>query len=363
MVKKVLVVNANKYDYTGIVSFIRTYCYSINSSELQIEFVAYEIHEQFHKELDILNLKYYIIPSKKNSPIKYYSALNKILRNNYDVVHVHGSSSLIAMELFLARLHRIPKRIAHCHNTTCTHPRLNQVLRPLFNSSCTDRLACSINAGKWSYGNRKFSVMKNAIDLSRFYYCENKRNNIRKQLCLSNEEIVLGHVGYFNKQKNHQFLINIFAEFHKRHSNSKLILIGGGILENEIMNQVESLKLKDSVIFLGKRNDIEDIMCAMDCFVFPSKWEGLGIVLIEAQATGLPCCVSSVVPNEAQMSSAYCKVDLESTIDSWCEAINKFVTSNYRRNNLCLNNKAEIEKNGYSIQLEKEKLINVYLQI
>ena len=355
-------INTNHYDYTGIVSFIRAYCYSINNCNLKIEYVAFEIHQQFRKEMDELKLVYYEIPSKKKNPYKYYLALNKVLKNNYDVVHVHGNSSLIALELFLARLHGIQKRIAHCHNTTCDHKMLNIILRPLFNFSCTDRLACSIDSGKWMYKNRNFIIMRNAIDIGKFSFDESKRYKIRKELCIKEEEIVIGHVGHFNEQKNHQFLIDIFFEFHKQHPNSKLLLVGGGILETKIKNKVDELQLKNSVIFLGKRNDIEAVMCAMDCFVFPSKWEGLGIVLIEAQATGLPCCVSSVVPNEAKMSSAYCKVDLESSIDSWCKAIDELINNNKNRNDISLFNSNEIRRKGYSIQLERERLVNIYLK-
>jgi len=360
--KKVLVINTNHYDYTGIVSFIRNYCYAVNDNNLIIEYAAFEIHDQFRNELDELKLTYYEIPGKKRSPYKYYLTLNKILKNNYDVVHVHGNSSLMAIELFLARLHGIKKRIAHCHNTTCEHMMLNRILRPLFIFSCTDRLACSIDSGKWMYGNNSFVVMTNAIDLGKFSFNENKRYNIRKELNILENEIVLGHVGHFNEQKNHNFLVNIFAQFHKKHPHSKLLLVGGGVLENEIRTKVNDLQLTDSVIFLGKRNDIENIMCGMDCFVFPSKWEGLGIVLIEAQATGLPCCVSSKVPEEAQMTSAYYRIDLKNSVDDWFEVVDLTINNKHDRKELSTENSIEVEKRGYSIQLERKKLVNIYLQ-
>lgn len=360
--KRVLIINTNKYDYTGIVSFIRTYCYPIKNSDIKIEYVGYEIHTKFLEEFKCLNLMVHTVSSKKLSPIKYYYELNKILKNYYDVVHIHGSSALIAFELLLAKCKGIKKRIAHIHNTACTHPRLNTVLSPLFKACSTHRIACSKEAGEWGFGKKEFSVIKNAIDLDKFYFDPMKREQIRKELNIKETDIVLGHVGHFNDQKNHVFLINIFISYHKQYPHSKLLLVGGGVLEESIRHKVREEQLDDSVLFLGKRDDIDALMCAMDCLVFPSKWEGLGIVLIEGQATGLPCCVATTIPCEAQVSEWYISLELEEDSSIWCKNIQVLVESTNNRMNRSIKNSERIKIQGYSITLEKEKLVNFYLR-
>ncbi len=360
--KKVLIVNTNFYDFTGIVTFIRNYCYQLEQTEMQMEYVVFGLHPTFREELERLGLKYHEIPDKKKQPMQYYRALNRILKNGYDVVHVHGNSAMMSAEMFLAKRHKIPKRIAHAHNTTCDHMTMNRILQPLLRRCTTERIACSEDAAKWCFPEQPCHVINNAIDAARFAFDAEKRNRIRREIGLSEDAFVLGHVGYFNEQKNHDWLIDVFAAVHKRSPEAVLVLVGSGDLEPMIDEKAEKLGLKLFIYKLGQRADVNEIMCAMDCFVFPSKWEGLGIVLIEAQCSGLCCCISDVIPQEATMlEDSVCRLSLESHADSWADAVEKTRMSLAERAERSASAQAAITEKGYNIAQEREKLRQIYL--
>ena len=166
------------------------------------------------------------------------------------------------------------------------------------------RLACSDNAGKWMYGNGAFEIIKNGIDTKGFRFCTEYGEEIRAMYGIPMNAFVIGHVGRFTNQKNHSKLIDIFAAIKERKSDAYLLLLGGGELQDTIKSKVEKLNLCDSVIFCGVRTDVNKYLCAMDAFVFPSTWEGLGIVAIEAQASGLECYLSRELPKEVEVTDA-----------------------------------------------------------
>ena len=184
---------------------------------------------------------------------------------------------------------------------------MKQALRPFSKKYATDYFACSELAGRWLFGDKTFeqgkvTIINNAIDLDKFKYDEKVRKEKRKELNINDDTLVVGHIGRFVAQKNHTFLIDIFSELHKKEKNSILLLIGQGPLIGEIKQKVETLGISDSVKFLGQRDDVNELYNAMDLFLFPSLYEGLGMVLIEAQANGLPCIASTEVPKNARVS-------------------------------------------------------------
>ena len=178
------------------------------------------------------------------------------------------------------------------------------------------QLACSKEAGEWLFGNTQFIVLNNGIDVSKYVFNQNIREEYRKILGFS-DELVLGHVGRFSNQKNHNFLIDIFYEIIKINKKSKLILIGTGELENEIKEKVESLSLKEKVIFLGARADVNKIMQAMDVFILPSLFEGLPVVGVEAQASGLPCIISDTVSKDVKITDSVLQISLSLPPEEW----------------------------------------------
>ena len=163
-----------------------------------------------------------------------------------------------------------------------------------------------------------YRVIHNAINIKQFAYNQQKRDSLRRDLGIENK-LVIGNVGRFHFQKNHEFLIRIFAEIHKRNKQSVLLLVGQGELEADIREQVRRLHLEEHVSFLGLRNDVSDLMSAMDVFLFPSVFEGLGIVAIEAQASGLPCIVSTEVPQDAKVTDRIKFIPLSLSAEEWAK--------------------------------------------
>lgn len=296
------------------------------------------------------------LPDRKSRLIAYTLALFRLMRRmKYDVLHVHGNSSTMALELLLGKWTGIQTRIAHCHNSRCSHPRIHQLLLPVFRTSYTQALACSVSAGDWIFGPQQFSVLHNAINLDRFSFHASIRRAYREKLALSEDTILLGHVGNMNLQKNHAYLLQIFNTFQKTNS-AALVLIGTGALESELRVQVRSLGLEGKVHFLGEREDVNFWMQAMDGFVFPSQWEGLGMVLIEAQAAGLPVLASDAAPQEVKLTRSFAFLSLEQPVEEWCRVLHHLIFSHQQERR----EQPRAALRDYNIALEAEKLCRIY---
>ena len=296
------------------------------------------------------------LPYRKRRPIAYALALFKLMRQmKYDVLHVHGNSSTMALELILGKWTGILTRIAHCHNSRCSHPRMHRLLLPVFRTSYTQALACSESAGDWIFGPQQFTVLHNAINLDRFSFHASIRRAYREKLALSENTILLGHVGNINLQKNHAYLLQIFNKFQKTNS-AALVLIGTGALESELQSQVRSLGLEGKVYFLGEREDVNCWMQAMDGFVFPSRWEGLGMVLIEAQAAGLPVLASDAAPQEVKLTRSFAFLSFEQPVGEWCRVLNRLIIAHQQERR----EQPRAALRDYNIVLEAEKLCRIY---
>ena len=222
----------------------------------------------------------------------------------------------------------------------------------------TKLFACSEAAGKWMFKGTEFEVLYNAIDAQQYSYNEDVRNRVRKEFGIAKETLVIGHVGRFSPPKNHAFLIEIFCDIVRRQPDSKLLLVGDGILRKDIEKKCFDNAVWDKVIFTGLRGDVPDLLQAMDVFVFPSLFEGLGIVTIEAQASGLPCIISDKVPIECKITGGLVKqVKLEESAEYW--ALQLIESSNIERRNT-LN---EIRKAGFDVKENVKKLEKIYLSL
>lgn len=206
-----------------------------------------------------------------------------------------------------AKKANIPVRIAHSHNTESEGGLLAKMYKwyagSRVRSSATHSYACSLAAAKWLFGGRSDQafILKNGIEIDRFQFCMNSRVQIRKEWRVMEDTLVLGHVGRFSHQKNHFFLLDIFAGIHKKVPNAMLILVGDGPLKSEIAGKIKKLKLEGKVKLLGVREDINRLLQAFDLFVFPSLHEGLPVTLIEVQGAGLPCLISNNITKEVDM--------------------------------------------------------------
>lgn len=300
--------------------------------------------------------------------IKYCKSCSMFFKehNDYDIVELHSSSKNFLI-LKYAKKYGIKTRIAHSHNIGFQTKNMvkifiGNILKYELKKYSTDFLACSKDAGRWLFGNKiinsdKFDIIYNSIDFNKFVYNQKVRQDIRNTLKISDDTFVVGHIGRFNEQKNHMFLIHIFEEILKINSDSKLLLLGDGILKDEINKYVISNNLSDKIYFMGIKTNVNEYLQAMDAFVFPSLYEGLGIVLIEAQASGLKVYTSkNVVPIEANISDTlFNYIDLKSNnYKEWAEKV-LYDRNGYSRNNLVVN------KGNYDLNSTIKKLEDYYL--
>jgi len=357
---KILVVSTVGLGMYGITNSIMNYYRALNKSELQIDFLApNEIPDNLKEEIKNNGGTLYEKVKRKHHCISYMWRLSKILKEGqYDIIHVHGNSRTLAVEMFIAKRSKVKVRIAHCHNSTCKHKLLHKLLKHVFDNSYTHGFACSKKAGLWLFGDKPFTVINNAIPITKFLYNEAIRDSFRKKLNMENNKIV-GHVGHFSFQKNQEFLINLFADMYKRDPSYRLLLVGDGGLKNKNKKQVKKLGLDSVVRFCRETVDVYKLMQAMDIFVFPSRFEGLGMVVVEAQTAGMPCVVSDAVPTDAKITENVEFLSLADQRDAW---VNKIMEFGWLDRKESAEQSRELVQNSiYNIENEAIKLKNLYV--
>lgn len=329
-------------DAGGAETFLMKIYRNLDKSKYQMDFFVYTQEKAFYDE-EILSMggRIYNSVPKTKSLFKSFTNLKQIVENEkYDYVMRISQHSLSVIELIAARVGGAKTLIFRSSNSATGGGKINTLLHYLFvwlpKIVPTIKIAPSTEAAEFMFG--KDSVIKgrvhlinNAIDVDRFNFNKKGRDAIRKELNLE-DKFVVGHVGRFNYQKNHTFLIDIFSEIHKTNSNSVLVLVGKGELENKIKEKINSLGLENDVVFTGVRQDVPQIMMAMDIFVFPSFYEGMPNTLIEAQATGLPCVVSDTITKEAKITNLVRYMSIDTNPINWAEAV--LETKENQRENL-----------------------------
>ena len=350
----------------GVESVVMNYYRHIDRTKIQFDFICDEDSTNIpYGEIEKMGGKVILIPPYQKV-FKYHKKLKEVLKSGgYKIVHSH-INTLSVFSLFAAKCAGVPVRIAHSHSTTNKKEKkknlLKQVLRPFSKVFATDYMCCSELAGRWLFGNKEYDngnvyLLNNAIDLDKFKYDEEKRKEKRKELNIEDSTLVIGHVGRFVEQKNHRFLIDIFNEVHKQKEKSILLLAGQGPLMEEMKEKVKILGIEDSVKFLGQRNDINELYQAFDVFCLPSLYEGLGMVAVEAQVSGLLCVVSTEIPEIAKVTEKIVFINLENNIKTWTETIFNHLKNANRKNT---NFTDGLKK--YDIKLEACKLEKKYLK-
>ena len=257
-----------------------------------------------------------------------------------------------------AKMAGIKHVIIHSHNaSTIYSTKVHNVFKIFLDQMKITRFACGNDAGKWMFKTKKFEIINNGIDLDNFLYTPQIRNKIRKKMGWEGK-FVVGHIGRFNLQKNHQFLIDAFYEFQKNKTDAILVLIGDGELRKEIERKVSSLNMEDKVQFLGVRDDVDKLYQALDLFVFPSLFEGLPVVLVETQAADLPCIISDTITNEVVINDNVTVLDLDSGSTVWASKIEKIYSSNIERKDTSM----MLTQAGYNIVDVAKRLENFYLK-
>lgn len=335
----------------------------INKEKIQFDFLVEYPEKQFYDD-EILQMGgkiYYTNVRETFDVLKFEHELKRILKEHpeYKLIHVHAYT-IGYFCLKTAKKCGVPVRIAHSHNNETVHDIkwiFKLGMQKLYTLYATDLFACSEEAGKYLFKNKKFKILTNAIDSSKFIANMDIRNSVRRELLIEND-FVVGHVGRFHSQKNHKFLIEVFKEIKERKRNAKLLLVGSGPLEEEIKKKIHEMSLNDSVVFLGNRKDMDRIYQAMDVFVFPSLFEGLGIVAIEAQAAGIPVVCSEGLPPDAKVSPLYKKMNLADSKEKWANEAIEIAKNPLSHTNM----QQYIIDAGYDMSSIALEMQNYYLQ-
>lgn len=303
------------------------------SPNIEVDVLTLEsINDIYFRNLNVNILE---IGNSKNIFKRIFREYKVLKKGNYDIVHINGDYCSRIVECVVAKIVGIKKIIIHSHNDGIGSNKKLKVLFHKISKKCfdfvaTDYFACSNSAAKWMFSNKIFNekeykIIKNGINIDKFKFNIKSRQEIRTYYNLSSK-YVIGFVGRLTYQKNPLFLIDLFYECMKKKSNLFLLIIGDGYLEEQVIKKIKKLNIEDSVLLLKNIDNIYKYYNAMDCFVLPSIYEGLGIVNIEAQASGLPTIVSNNIPKEAKISDYISYISLDSSYDIWI----KKIISNYK---------------------------------
>ena len=354
---------ANMNSDSGVACFLMNFLREFDMKKLYVDFICWDKREDnFFDEINKIGGRVFLVANYKKNPIRFISDIHTIVKNgNYDVIHGHEAiMSLPALRY--GKKYLVPVRIAHSHSVgmvSALKEFIVKVGRRYFRKYCTDLMACSQMAGDYLFGKEFFEeqgvIVHNAITASRYQFDPVIRQCMREKIGVGNEKVI-GHVGRFNANKNHKFLVEVFNKIVEKELNAKLLLIGDGETMPDIKKEAKKLGIIDQIIFLGVQKNVSEWMQAIDVFVFPSFNEGLGIVLIEAQASGLCCCCSDTIPEEAKCSKNMKFISLNDSPEKWAETILQMECGD----RTC--GVENIRNAGYYVQTEGSKLQEFYLK-
>lgn len=360
---KVLQIGLSSYP-GGVENAIMNYFRFLDKEKIHYDFLCTENILAYSDEIEKNGSKIFYLSSPKKSIgafKKEFSALLK--KESYDVVHINMLSAANMFPVIYAHRNHVKKIIVHAHNSYLPSGILKKTvhhaLKHTIGLFTENFMACSPGAAKWLFGYKnldKTFILHNAVDYSRFAFNPELRSAMRKRYGIDASTVVIGHVGRFNEEKNHNFLVELFCKYNKINRSSKLILVGDGKLLDTVKKQVENLDLLSDVIFIGSVSDASSYYQMMDVFCMPSYFEGLGIVAIEAQASGLPCICSTGVPQEAIISDAAMRISLDDS-EKWLNEMIK-MGKTPRVSHM----ERSLTEAGYNIICESKKLENYYLE-
>lgn len=336
---------------------------NIDKSKVQFDFLIKSKEDEFENEIKEMGGNIYRIPPRGIRFIKYKKNIDKFMKahnEDYNTIHMHVSSLTDIIPLVVAKKYNVRNRYIHSHNTYqkgVFHNILNIINRSRIMKYATKLFACSTEAGKYCFGNKRFEIIKNGINAKLYKYNSEIRDKKRKELKIKNDEIAFVNVGRFSKQKNHLFLLDIFKKYVDINTNSLLFLVGEGELKEAIKNRAKELNLEDKIRMLGIRRDVNEILQAMDAFILPSLHEGLPVVGIEAQASGLKLYTSDKVSPELKITNLVKFYSLNSTAEEWANRIINDMKG-YKREDTY----NEILKAGYDTEMTA-KILEKYYQM
>ena len=323
--KRVLCV-VSKLNTGGAETFLMKILRTINREEYVLDFIV-SADGFYDKEVRALGGKVYKVPLRTEHPIAVYKAIKTIVKENKYRYFMKLCDTPVGILDILAARAGGAKRIVvrSCNaatNSSWIKERIYGLMRPFFNSLIDCKIAPSTLAAEYTFGKKavkkgKVTLLNNGVDLSIYRFDALGRKQIRDEFNIDDGTTLFGHIGRFNRQKNHAFLLEVFAQCHRQNKNTKLILVGEGELKNEIQESAKKYQIEEAVIFAGVRRDIPQLLSAMDVFVFPSFHEGMPNTVIEAQATGLPVVLSDTITREADITGLLEYRSLTESANDW----------------------------------------------
>lgn len=325
MIKKMLVGYIQDGKHSGIDKYLLGFIKIAHENGVVLDFLTDEKTSEMSAYLGKLGYGLFAVPSLKK-PLAQYKTIKKIIKKGcYDGVYFNISESFNCMGILAAKKYGIPVRIVHSHSSGVDRANkyvrtarevLHKLFRHRLSSLATHRLACSSVAGKWMF-DKNFNLIYNAVDKTRFSYNETVREDMRRDLGLTDEKVFI-HIGNFFYVKNSFFLVDIMKQVLKQEKNSILLSVGIGPDFEAVCEYAKKLKVDKNIRFLGVRDDIPALLSAADVFIFPSRFEGLPITCIEAQFSGLPCVLSKNISSEVKISKDVYFLSIDSA-DGWAD--------------------------------------------
>lgn len=355
-----------KLDAGGVEALIMNVYRNLDREKIQFDFLVHRQDGFYEDEVIALGGKIYrCAPFHPLRHRRYLNSMNTFFRAHPEYQILHAHSDLNLWPLRIAQQNGVPVRIAHCHNvrTNVNVKLFFMYYQKLWLKRCaTHRFACSMAAARWAYNRNvkpeEVRIIRNAIHISQFTPAQTVRDEYRNMLNL-NGRLAVGHVGRFVPQKNHKFLIDVFDRLRAVRPDAVLVLVGDGPLADQVKADLAKRDLEDHVRLLGVRRDVSRLMAALDVFVFPSIFEGLGIAVIEAQAAGLPVVCSDQVPRDTRLTELVQYVSLRQPADVWADAVCRAAAQTPPQTTAQVH--GAIRAAGYEIRDLTEELQNFYL--
>ncbi|WP_063698092.1 glycosyltransferase [Pediococcus inopinatus] len=356
----------------GIENFLENLCGSdFSSNDISYTIVGNNAPTEVVQRLSEAHCTYIEMPTV-NSLKKYFLFWKKVYRSNeFDIIHFHKNSNANIIPIVMAKILTTSSIIIQSHNSAPSIQNrllifLNYFNRPIVNKLADTRIAVSKQAAYWLFGKRltekgSIQIINNGVNTKSFEFDRKKRTIIREKLNID-KNFVLGHVGRFTEQKNHRFLINLFEQIHNKYPETKLVLIGTGPLFQNIKRMVSEKKLNNSVIFLGEVENVNEYLMAMDCFIFPSIFEGLPIALLEAEASGLPAMISNRISEEVLVTSRCYAIGLRD-LDNWMAVFKEVLSKNERYFESRSDFSAVIDHEGFGVVKCVNKINQIYMRL
>jgi glycosyltransferase involved in cell wall biosynthesis len=351
---------ANMNVRSGVAAVLMNYYRHINRERAEFDFLSGFLAEDNYKpEIERLGGKLFHAPGYKKNIFKHIAYIDSVLKSGgYDAIHCHQFLPSI-IPLALAKKRRIPVRIMHSHNSSIQAKAKKALVlfcRKVLAFYATSFFAASDEAALFLFGPRKkYVLIHNAIDLKKYSFNPDARMRIRNTLSIAGDTLVIGYIARFVKEKNHLFLLEIGKALEKKNRNVCLLLIGDGNMRETVKEYSKKLEIYEKVIFLTTTDKAHEYYSAMDIFVFPSRFEGLPVVGIEAQCAGLPVIASAAIPPAMQVTDRVTWLDLHDGAEAWAEKILTYSMPQER-----MDMTGEITGHGYNIKTESEKLEEIY---